>query len=426
MKVCFSNIHEFIICKVYENRKDASVFFKIRRKLFYIIALTGSLCLLPVILVIRCLRPLLVIRFGELRCEKIGHFSANTELYLCERDAGMHEKNVHDIFYMLPPVSNYQLKKMWERKLNISVWAYYLALANSCLPKGQLHIAPTPPHDVDVHDLLRRTPVHLSFTEEEEKFGEEQLVKMGITPQTPFVCFIGRDETYMQNFIAADSWGYHDYRNMDIQNFKSAVSELVQRGYTVIRMGHFVKEAFSMEHPKVIDYATKYRTDFLDVYLCAKCQFFINGMSGLDSISFVNFRIPTLQVNFVPIGQLRTWCEHSLCIPKKLWLVQERRFMTFREIFNSEVYCYGKSQLYEEAGIEAIENTEDEIASAVKEFDDRLNGVWQTTEEDEILQERFRALFKHGHHVFLNTGKSGVFRIRIGAEFLRQNAELLE
>ncbi len=421
----FSNIHEFIIYKAYETRSDLSVFFRIRRRLFYTLVLIISYSLIPVIMLIRCLSPLLVIRFGQLRGDKIGHFSANTELYLCERDAGMHEKNVHDIFYLLAPISNYQLKKMWEQKLHISAWAYYLALANSYLPKGQRHIAPTPPHDVDVHDLLCRTSVHLSFTEEEEQFGEEQLMKMGITSQTPFVCFIGRDETYMQNFIPTRSWSYHDYRNMDIQNFKSAVSELVERGYTVIRMGHLVKEAFSMEHPKLIDYATKYRTDFLDVYLCAKCKFFINGNSGIQAIASVNFRIPTLHVNFVPIGQLPPYREHIFFIPKKLWLVQERRFMTFREIFNSDVYRYGKSEQYEKAGIEVIENTENEIAAVVKEFDDYLNGVWQTTEEDEILQKRFRTLFKYGYRVFSNTKKNDAFRMRIGAEFLRQNVQLL-
>lgn len=53
------------------------------------------------------------------------------------------------------------------------------------------------------------------------------------------------------------------------------------------------------------------------------------------------------------------------------------------------------------------------------EMDERLKGTWQTTEEDEELQRRFWSLFKPSE---LNR----VFRSRIGAEFLRQNRELLD
>ena len=52
-------------------------------------------------------------------------------------------------------------------------------------------------------------------------------------------------------------------------------------------------------------------------------------------------------------------------------------------------------------------------------MDERLKGTWQTTEEDEELQQRFWSLFKPSE---LNQ----VFLSRIGAEFLRQNRELLD
>ena len=81
---------------------------------------------MPVVIIIRCLSPFLVIRFGQLRAERIGHFAGNTELYLCERDLGTYGSKTHDIFYVLPPICNNQLKKMWERSLNISPFAYLL------------------------------------------------------------------------------------------------------------------------------------------------------------------------------------------------------------------------------------------------------------------------------------------------------------
>src|SRR5438132_1828901 len=40
-------------------------------------------------LALRAIRPWLLIRIGILTSERIGHLAANTELYLCERDAGI-------------------------------------------------------------------------------------------------------------------------------------------------------------------------------------------------------------------------------------------------------------------------------------------------------------------------------------------------
>jgi hypothetical protein len=52
-------------------------------------------------------------------------------------------------------------------------------------------------------------------------------------------------------------------------------------------------------------------------------------------------------------------------------------------------------------------------------MDERLNGTWQTTEEDETLQHRFWAPFR-------DSPLHGVIRARIGATFLRQHLALLE
>ena len=78
--------------------------------LLYILAL-------PAVLVIRMIRPLLLERWGGLISTRIGHFAANTEMYLCERDAGINvPKQRHvDIFYMESSICNQQLAIIWKR-----------------------------------------------------------------------------------------------------------------------------------------------------------------------------------------------------------------------------------------------------------------------------------------------------------------------
>jgi putative glycosyltransferase (TIGR04372 family) len=183
-------------------------------------------------------------------------------------------------------------------------------------------------------------------------------------------------------------------------------------------MGAVVKEALTTSNPKILDYATRGRTDFLDVYLSAKCAFFVSSGAGIDDVSRV-FRRPLLFVNFVPLEYAHTWFPDGLFIPKKLWLTGESRFLRFREILESGIGRFLKSEEYERDGIEVIENTPEEILAAAVEMDERLKGTWETTEEDEELQRRFWSLFE-------GSELHGEIVSHIGAEYLREYRELLD
>jgi len=373
----------------------------------------------PVVLAIRALRPLMLIRFGPLVSESLGHFAANTEMYLCKRDAGMDNQRAIDIFYHTSPVCNQQLKKMWDRTLCVSHLACPVDRLNRLLPGGDNHMIPWPPYgDRDIHGLLQRTPVHLSFTPEEERRGLTALRELGIPDGTSFACFHARGSAYLGARFAKPDWHYHDYRDSNIHNHVPAAEELTRRGYFVIRMGAIVEEALTTTNPMIIDYAMKSRNDFLDIFLGAKCRFAIGDNTGIICIPVV-FRRPVAWVNFVPLEYAPSWGLNDLFIPKKLWLRKERRFLTFREILNSEVGRFYQSEQYEQMGIKLVENTPEEITALAVEMDERLKGTWQTTEEDEERQRSFWSLFKPSE-------SHGIIVSRIGAEFLRQNRELLE
>lgn len=375
------------------------------------------LALLPLIIIVRLVRPFILIRFGSLWSSRIGHYAANTELYLCMKDAELQKKRSFDMFFNETIVSNYQLKKMWERTLHVSDLAAYLYKANRLLPGYQKHIVQLP-FSEDINVRFEQIPPHVSFTPEEEKKGLKELHKMGISEGSKFVCFIARDAAYLDITLPEGSWRYHDYRNSDVNKLINAAEELICRGYFAIRMGAVIKEPLNSNNPRIIDYATQHRTDFMDIYLCSKCYFFISTGVGLDVVPAL-FRRPVLLVNFIPLGNLCSWGTTYLFIPKKLWLSKERCFMTFREIIESGAGSFGRTEQYEQAGIEAVENTSEEIRDVTIEMDERLKGTWQTTEEDEELQQRFWALFKKSEF-------HGVIRAHIGRDFLRQNKDLLE
>src|SRR4030042_4086159 len=109
------------------------------RKIRRFLALLLSI---PAVLLIRALRPLVLIRIGPLKSAVIGYLAANPELYLCRRDAGIENKRAFDIFYHLTPVSNQQLKKMWDRTLRVWRLAGPVDVLNGALPGGKIHSIP--------------------------------------------------------------------------------------------------------------------------------------------------------------------------------------------------------------------------------------------------------------------------------------------
>ena len=79
-------------------------------------------------------------------------------------------------------------------------------------------------------------------------------------------------------------------------------------------------------------------------------------------------------------------------------------------------------QDYEKWGIEVIKNTPDQILDVVIEMEGRIDGTWQTTDDDDEIQRRFWSHFKSSP--LHNPG--GKLRGRIGTKFLNENKMLFD
>ncbi len=387
---------------------------------------------IPAVVVIRLIKPWFLVRWGTLISARIGHFATNTELYLCERDAGinMPMQRHMDIFLMGGAISNRQLAKMWKRILR--VWPAWILSPiyriNGLIPGGAVHeVGDNTQGALDVHNLLDRFPPHLKFTSEEEARGETGLRAMGVPTGAPFICLVVRDSAYLAAHAPAADWSYHNYRDSDIQNYVQAAEELADRGYFVIRMGAVVKAPLSSCHPRVIDYATNgMRSDFMDIYLGAKCLFCISTGMGFDAIPII-FRKPIVSVNCVPVGDFTGFSQGTISIFKKHWLASEQRWLSLKEILTHGVgWCLHASG-YESKGIRLIENTPEEICDVAIEMAERLSGTWQAHEDDEALQRKLCETFPvNGVDARWGRLLYGEIRARCGATFLRNNRWWLE
>jgi putative glycosyltransferase (TIGR04372 family) len=387
----------------------------------------------PFVIIVRLLSPWYLIRFGALISSRIGHFAGNTELYLCEKDEGINLPNrpYCDIFFFSQkPICNIHLANMWKRYLLI--WPAWLIspIYNliGVLPGGREHyIGQNTQNDRDVHNLLDKYPAHLRFTNDEENRGKVNLQAMGVPLGAPFVCFIVRDKAYLDKHMPCNNWSYHDYRDCSIENFVLAAEELSARGYYVIRMGALVGKAFPTKNPRIIDYAFNgMRSEFMDIYLGAKCSFCVSSGTGWDAVPLWLFRKPGVYTNFAPIGNLPTFSRKFIFISKKHFDINSNIELSLSQIFSRGVGFCGYSAEFEDLNVKLVENTSEEICDVVLEMENRISNNYSPDYLYEEFQSKFFNLFP------CNAVDSGSIPLHgkilgsYGYEYLKKNQDWLK
>lgn len=397
------------------------------RKGFHIFQLVVFIPFYPLLVILTLLRPFCLIRIGFLYTSRIGHFSGNTELYCCEIDAAINKpkRNFKDVFFVKEKISNRQLLRMWQRKLTFlpSFLLYPLYFITYYYPAGNIHrVPPTTQHDRDVFNLFDRFPAHLTFTAEEEEKGRQNLLKMGVTDHK-FICLNVRDSA----FLSHSAYNYHSYRDCKIENFIYASEQLAKAGYTVIRMGAKVERQMASSHPIVIDYASNgMRSDFMDIYLGAKCLFAISTSSGWDGIPYI-FRRPIAFVSFTPIGYFFSFSKRYKGIFKHHILEHENRELTYKEIFNSGLAYALTAQEFKQKGVILQEPSPTEIWELVSEMCEEIETPEVASKAasyplQEILKSYYVEYSKNGPNGNILHGE---FRATFGYNFLEANKSLL-
>jgi len=391
----------------------------------------------PIALFIYLIKSFFLIRLGELPSGRIGHFSMNVELYCCEKEENINtpsQKHI-DIFFLQKVVCNKQLAKMWRRKLIVLPrWLVYPIykvnlFLNKLIPvKESTKIGPEN-SDRDIYNLLEKSNSHISFTKNEEKKGKNNLKDFGIDVNCKFVCLLVRDSAYLDRHKnqTKNDFNYHNYRDADINKYLLAAEELTKRGYYVFRMGSKVLKPMQSSNPKIIDYAnTKLRSDFMDIYLGAKCTFCISvGGAGFMGVPFV-FRKPNAYI-MVPFGHLCTANKYDLMITKNHIFNKTKKRLSFSEIFSRGVAIAYRQEEFDKKDITLEENSPEEIRDLSIEMDDRINGNWIEKDEDLELQDRFWKIFSENiKKQNLEVPLHGKIKARFCSNYLRKNNDLLK
>ncbi len=292
-----------------------------------------------IVLFLYIIKPFKFVKLFLLVDERIGHLADHTELLLRRMQLGIiKSEGITFVGIAGRTPANKQLLKMFKREITIiqipkpefvRVFLRSVFSEKSLFGKSVFY-QPVTCRVNEYYEFNYGKP-SLSFTPEEEKGGKELLQKLGIPAGAWFVCFHSRDPVYLFKKYGKKTRDY-DIRDANIKNYLKAAEYITSCGGYAIRMGSAVSEKLPpLKNPKIIDYATKSRNDFLDIYLLAKCKFFLGSTAGLWCVPTI-FNVPIAGTNFFHFHT--PYKKIDLFIPKKVLSKIKKRFLAIREILD--------------------------------------------------------------------------------------------
>jgi len=361
-----------------------------------IIYLASGIWAIPVILLIRSIRPVVLIRFGSIDPMRIGHFVQDFGIAFAKKAI---EKNISvDLYYLQSTKEGRTSNQFWEALVKRNFYVHplnkYLFKWNSLIPGGKLHTLQLELGDRSSRDpngYLAKSERTMSFLPEENAVARQWLINQGWKQGERFVCFLVRDDTYLAETFPDVDFAYHTYRNSDILNYHLAAEWLAEQGAWVFRMGSSSTQPFSVKNSRIIDYAhLPTKTPFLDIWLFANCDLCVTSLSGPDAICDI-FKRPVLAVDYLPFYQMRTWSEF-IGAPKRLRWTNSGKELTLREYIEAN---FLRSELYTRSGISILPLSPEDILDTTKEAWARIYGGWEdqesSLEDERVFWTIFRA-----------------------------------
>lgn len=352
-----------------------NLIFKILNKFFKIFYLLITYFFsIPVLLVILILRPFFSIKIGELETRAIGHSSISIEIFLCELELKIHNKKKNEIYiwFRNTQIANKYLYEKWKKKLLILPNLFFEGAYNivRILKLNNFFYIPYRhwKEDVfnwgiiDINDVLTRVNEKIQFSQKEMEEGNNFFKSININSEEKFICFFCRDKAFRnEKFKTA--------RDSSIKEMLFAVNELTKKNFKAIRMGSKTLEKINNSE-KIFDYSnSKYRSEFLDIFIMSKSNFVISGDTGFNHISAL-FRKKQLVVNYSNISSIlkENYKFVKFVLPKKIIKIKDGVKVGLKEILKTKVYNIENINELNLKGYDVLDNSQEEINFALIEM----------------------------------------------------------
>lgn len=418
-----------------KNGNKKVIFHKLKKLLSMLSIFILTILFFPLFLFFRLFSKIYLIRFGILPSRRIGHFANDVNIYL-----RLKEKNILklDLFCFEKPVCNKELSNIYKRYLNI--FPEFLILPFIILNKisylgnfnHEIKINPFI-ESADLRDRDKEERKIDYFTKDQMKIGHDYLENIGIKKGKKYACLLVRDLAYVKSLFGNTyDFAYQqrgddsNFRNSNIKNFKLATEFLISKGYHVIRMGKNVEGSISINNDKFIDYGnSKFKSDFLDIFLASQCDLFLSTGAGLDVIAAI-FDKPIVFAGNTQVAWTRSANKKQLTIFKHFKDNNLDKHLSLNDIFKYELALCETDKCFSDKNIELIENNPEEIRDAVADMLNLIENNFELVGDEKLLHQRFWKIFKENiikkncSHIHAN-----FFKSHIGYYFLKKNKYFL-
>ena len=317
-----------------------------------------------ILLVMKLLQPFVRFQLCVSGFHRYGHLALEPEIFLAEQEIKKDTDASHGrviSIWSLGPVtkqSNRFLAKKWKDELLVFPSWFVGSLQRVGLVFPFLKLEEPKLSITGNLNGLDKTDSHVSLSAEEMEEGRKRLIEIGVNPDEPYVCLIVRDGGHYKSKGEIESTGY-ELLNFDINNFSGVAEALIENGFQVIRMGSGSERPFTSKPDGVIDYALSgNRSEFLDVFIAATCEFAVSTQTGPDAVCML-FRRPVLYVDVTSYCQFFFGSKLATWSPARLH--KNGGTLNLSEVVNSEIAWFKDPNLFSKNGISQQKSSSDEL-----------------------------------------------------------------
>jgi len=361
------------------------------------------------------------IKFVLFDGHKIGHMALCTEPFIKKLYEKRINKNHNFLFiiFFIKPIANhyyYQLITNNLKKKNIIIFKNYLIWLNLCkiykfITKKNILIKNIARRIF--HKINNDNNMIITIPDNDNLIGEKIIKKLGIIKHNKWICITNRDGAYLKKTFKKIDSKYHNYRDFDIITMKKAIEYFISKDYYVVRIGSLMSEKMNFKHEMFIDYPfSKFQSDFLDIYLSAKCCFYFGSGAGISNVPRL-FRRPMFMINQAPFEGVFLH-KNKLQTFKKLRDKKTNKILSISEILNRKLFDIGTSNEFEKNNIENISNNEDEILNLAKEALFLHENDYKILDQISDHKHKNMQAILQNHHSFKNL----YWRNKIGKDFI--------
>jgi putative glycosyltransferase (TIGR04372 family) len=248
--------------------------------------------------------------------------------------------------------------------------------------------------EVSFESIEKYDNFKLSFLIPKKFYTKSQniLKKINYNNNSKIVCIHVRDSSFHNDK------NRRSYRNPTIENYYDSINYLLDKGYSVFRLGLVAEKKIQIFNKNFFDLPfliTPDEIEFLQFYLVENCQFFIAHESGPQYLPWFQNK-PTLYTNvfkFFYLTSPNINCRYTF---RKIFDKKKNKLLNLREYLRLP-YAYHDVNKYNDNFL-FIENTKEELLNSLKEFEEHyINKNWKLSnlqiEFNDFIKKRLKEMF---------------------------------